>query len=41
LIQIQLGKGVIIASEMTLSARDKDPIAGRLLANMLSVLAGK
>jgi hypothetical protein len=41
LIQIQLGKGVIIASEMTLSARDRDPIAGRLLANMLSVLADK
>jgi hypothetical protein len=38
LIEIHLGKGTILASEMMLSAKDKDPIAGRLLANMVAYL---
>jgi hypothetical protein len=38
LVEIRLGKGTILASEMVLSARDKDPIAARLLSNLLSVL---
>jgi hypothetical protein len=36
IVEIRLGKGVIIASEMMLSAKDKDPVAGRLLTNMLN-----
>jgi beta-galactosidase len=38
LIELRIGKGSIIASEMVLSAKDKDPIAGRLLSNLLSDL---
>src|SRR5260370_41243514 len=39
LIEIRLGKGVVLASEIMLSAKDKDPIAGRLLSNMIAYLA--
>jgi len=39
LVEIHLGKGIIIASEMLLSARNQDPIAGRLLANLVKYLA--
>lgn len=39
LVEIQMGKGVLIASEMLLSTKDKDPIAGRLLSNMIAYLA--
>ena len=35
---IHLGKGILIASEMNLASKDKDPIAGRLLSNMLAYL---
>ena len=38
LVEIHLGKGTIIASEMVLSAKDKDPIAGRLFSNLLETL---
>jgi len=38
ILEIRLGNGVLIASEMMLSAKDKDPIAGRLLTNMLGCL---
>ena len=38
IVQIQLGKGVILASEMLLDARDRDPVAARLFRNMLSTL---
>jgi len=38
LVEIRMGKGSILASEMVLSAKDKDPIAGRLLGNLLSDL---
>lgn len=37
LVEIRLGKGVIIASEMMLSAKDVDPVAGRLMSNMIAV----
>lgn len=40
LVEIRLGKGTIIASEMVLSAKDRDPIAGRLLSNLLKTLQG-
>ncbi|MGB7157780.1 MAG: hypothetical protein WBD40_06925 [Tepidisphaeraceae bacterium] len=39
LVEIRLGKGVVIASEMRLSARDRDPIAERLLANIVNYLS--
>ena len=39
LVEIHLGKGEILASTMMLSARDHDPIAGRLLSDMLTYLA--
>ena len=39
IVVIHLGKGVILASTMMLSARDKDPIPGRLLGDMLTYLA--
>ena len=39
LVEIRLGKGLIIASEMMLSAKDKDPIAGRLLRNLLETIS--
>jgi hypothetical protein len=38
IVEIKLGKGKVILSEMTLEAADRDPIAGRLLANMLKYL---
>jgi len=38
LVEIRLGKGMIIASEMVLSAKDRDPIAGRLFKNLLNTL---
>jgi len=38
IVEIRSGKGAVIASEMMFSAKDKDPIAGRLLANMLAYL---
>ena len=38
LVEIRLGKGTVIASEMVLSAKDRDPIAGRLLSNLLKTL---
>jgi hypothetical protein len=38
LVEIRLGKGVVIASEMRLAAKDRDPIAGRLLANIVKYL---
>ena len=36
LVELRLGKGVILASEMMLSAKDRDPIAARLLRNLLN-----
>ena len=39
IVQIQLGKGVILASEMRLDTRDRDPVASRLLRNMLALIA--
>ncbi|MGB7158305.1 MAG: hypothetical protein WBD40_09590 [Tepidisphaeraceae bacterium] len=39
LVEIRLGKGVVIASEMRLSARGRDPIAERLLANIVNYLS--
>lgn len=38
IVEITLGKGKVLASEMTLSPQDKDPIAGRLLRNMISFI---
>ena len=38
LVQIYLGPGTIIASEMVLAAKDRDPIAGRLLQNLLKTI---
>jgi Glycosyl hydrolases family 2, sugar binding domain/Glycosyl hydrolases family 2/Glycosyl hydrolases family 2, TIM barrel domain len=38
LVEIHLGKGMVIASEMVLDAQDKDPIAARLLRNILDTL---
>jgi hypothetical protein len=38
LIQIDAGKGRIIASEMMLFEAPQDPIAGRLLANIIKTL---
>jgi len=35
LVEIRLGKGVVLASEMMLSAKKKDPIASRLLGNFI------
>lgn len=35
IVKIEMGKGSILATEMMLSARESDPIAGRLLANMI------
>jgi hypothetical protein len=39
IVEIRLGKGTVLASEMMLSAKEKDPIAGRLLRNMLQSLS--
>jgi beta-galactosidase len=41
LVQIGIGKGRVLASEMMLSAKGSDPIAGRLLGNMLRYLGSK
>ena len=38
IVEISMGKGKILASEMALSAKDKDPIAGRLMRNMLEFI---
>ncbi len=38
LIELHFGKGLILASEMNLGAKDRDPIAARLLANMIVYL---
>ena len=38
LVEIHLGQGTIIASELVLAAKDRDPIAGRLLKNLLKTL---
>jgi hypothetical protein len=41
LVEIKLGGGRILASEMNLGARNSDPVAGRLLANMVGWLVGQ
>lgn len=38
LVEIHIGKGIVIASEMVLFAKDRDPIASRLLSNLLKHL---
>ena len=38
LVEIHLGHGTILASELTLWAKDKDPVPARLLANMIAYL---
>jgi hypothetical protein len=38
LVEVHLGKGIVVASEMMLSTKDNDPIAGRLLANLIAYL---
>ena len=38
LVEVRLGKGILIASEMVLAAKDRDPIAGRVLNNLLKIL---
>ena len=38
IVELQMGKGAILAEEMALDAKDKDPIAGRLLANEIAWL---
>jgi hypothetical protein len=38
LVEIRLGSGLVLASEMLAAPKDKDPIAGRLLANMITTL---
>ena len=38
LLEIRVGKGIILASEMMLEARDADPVAARLLQNLLGYL---
>lgn len=38
ILEVRLGKGRLIASEMMLAAQARDPVAGRLLANMLGRL---
>ncbi|HEX4086670.1 MAG TPA: glycoside hydrolase family 2 TIM barrel-domain containing protein [Chthoniobacteraceae bacterium] len=39
LVEIHSGKGMVLASEIMVSARDRDPIAGRLLRNMIARLS--
>lgn len=39
MVRIRLGKGLLLASEMMYSARTADPIADRLLSNVLAELA--
>lgn len=41
LVEIRFGNGVLIASEMCYEAGDEDPIARRLLSNMISSLEEK
>jgi beta-galactosidase len=41
LVEITLGTGRILVSEMHLGARNSDPVAGRLLANMVGWLVGQ
>ena len=38
LLEVRHGKGTFLASEMTLDARATDPVAGRLLRNLLDYL---
>ncbi len=38
LVEMDLGKGRVVASEMTLEAAPSDPIARRLLGNLLHLL---
>jgi hypothetical protein len=38
IIELKIGKGTVIASEMMFNTKDNDPVAGRLLANMLRYL---
>jgi hypothetical protein len=38
LVQLEAGKGRLIASEMMLFEAPQDPIAGRLLANLIHTL---
>lgn len=38
LVELRIGDGVLLASEMMLSASDNDPIAGRLLGNLVCKL---
>jgi hypothetical protein len=39
IVEIHLGKGLVLASEMMYSARNADPIADRLLSNALTYLS--
>jgi hypothetical protein len=39
LIELHIGNGSVLASELMLSARDLDPIAGRLFRNMINYLS--
>lgn len=41
LLEINIGKGKIIASEMMLNASTKDPIAAKLLSNLISYLTNR
>ena len=41
LVQLTDGKGKVIASEMMLFEAPRDPIAGRLLSNLIKTLASK
>lgn len=38
LVEVHIGNGVLFASEMLLGAADHDPIAGRLLGNLIGAL---
>jgi hypothetical protein len=38
LVELRIGKGKVIISEIALEAADRDPVAGRLLANILRYL---
>ena len=39
IVEIRMGKGMIVSSEMMLSARVNDSVAGRLLTNMIQYIA--
>jgi hypothetical protein len=41
MVEIDMGEEEVIASEMMLDTRDKDPIAGRLLRNMIQYLCSQ